>query len=70
MTRAATNSLRKNGLLTGLNPEIRQALIEMPPTLSGISQAKHDQFMNEAAAALNGPALAEIQELGTRHRNR
>ena len=26
--------LRKNGLLTGLNPEIRQALIEMPPTLS------------------------------------
>ena len=35
----------------------------MPPTLSGISQAKHDQFMNEAAAALNGPALAEIHEL-------
>jgi len=55
--------LRKNGLLTGLNPEIRQALIEMPPTLSGISQAKHDEFMSEATEALNGPALEEIHTL-------
>lgn len=55
--------LRKNGLLTGLNPELRQALVEMPPSVSGISQQKHDEFMREATEALNGEALQEIQTL-------
>jgi hypothetical protein len=55
--------LRKNGLLTGLHPEIRQALIEMPPALSGITQAKHDQFMREATEAINTAALDEITAL-------
>ena len=55
--------LRKNGLLTGLHPEIRQALIEMPPALSGITQAKHDEFMREATEAINSSALDEITTL-------
>src|SRR5258705_3340884 len=41
-------SLRQHRLLTGLDPEIRQAIIEMPPELSGLSAERHDEIVREA----------------------
>jgi hypothetical protein len=55
--------LRKNGLLTGLDPEIRQAIIEMPAALSNVPQARYDELVREATAALNGPLLDDIAAL-------
>ena len=55
--------LRQNGRLTGLDPEIRQAIVEMPASLSGVSETMHDEFLREATEALNGPALDEIHTL-------
>ncbi len=55
--------LRQNGLLTGLDPEIRQAITEMPASVSGLSEKVRDDLLREAVESVNAPALAEINEL-------
>jgi len=62
-TKARDAFLRQNGLLTGLNPEIRQAVTEMPASVSGVSETVRDDLLREAMESVNAPALAEINEL-------
>jgi hypothetical protein len=40
--------LNANGRLDGLNPEILLAIVEMPATMSGVSDTMHDDFMRQA----------------------
>jgi hypothetical protein len=62
-TKARDAFLRQNGLLTGLDPEIRQAVTEMPASVSGVSESVRDDLLREAMESVNAPALAEINEL-------
>jgi hypothetical protein len=55
--------LREEGLFSGLNPELALAVIEMSPRYSGVSAFDCDEIIKRQEEALNGPALAEIQEL-------
>src|SRR5258706_9816360 len=62
-TKARDAFLRQNGLLTGLDPEIRQAVTEMPASVSGLSEKVRDDLLREAVESVNAPALAEINAL-------
>src|SRR5258706_5625101 len=55
--------LKQNGRFSGLDPEIRQAITEMPASLSGVSESVRDDFLREAMESVNAPALEEINEL-------
>jgi hypothetical protein len=55
--------LKENGRLDGLDPEIRQAILEMPASLSGVPETTRDEFLRQATESLNADALEEIHTL-------
>jgi hypothetical protein len=55
--------LKQNGKFTGLDPEIRQALVEMPASVSGITESFRDGLLNEAMQSAHSPELDQIAEL-------
>ncbi|MFY9957727.1 hypothetical protein [Bradyrhizobium sp.] len=55
--------LKQNGKFTGLDPEIRQAIVEMPASISGITESFRDGLLNEAMQSAYGPELDKIAEL-------
>jgi hypothetical protein len=57
------NFLKQNGGFTGLDPEIRAALIEMPASMSGISESFRGELLNQAMQSAYGPELDQIAEL-------
>jgi hypothetical protein len=57
--------LTKNGRVHGLNPEIRQAILEQPASLSGVSDAFRDEQLRQAVEATHGPELEDLAQLET-----
>lgn len=61
-TKARDAFLKQNGKFTGLDPEIRQALVEMPASVSGITEGFRDGLVNESMQSAYGPELDQIAE--------
>ena len=55
--------MKQNGGFTGLNPEIRAALIEMPASMSNISESFRGELLNQAMQSAYGAELDQISEL-------
>jgi hypothetical protein len=55
--------LKQAGKFTGMDPEVRMALVEMPASMSGITDGFRDGLLNEAMQSAYGPELDQISEL-------
>src|SRR5262249_60046510 len=45
-----------------VSPEVRQAIIEMPPEVSGVPKSRHDLLTQDAWQAQHGPELTDISD--------
>jgi hypothetical protein len=62
-TKARDAFLKQNGKCTGMDPEVRQALVEMPASVSSITDDFRDGLLNEGMQSAYGPELDRIAEL-------